>query len=125
MGDYGFTREELRILKGLKTPRGIQRFLDEEVSYNVEKDGETCRSPRRVLRDRLAHCAEGALFAAAALRGNGHPPPLIDLSVLDRVQWMTTEKDLYIVSDCLTKLKHERLIPARMRLPDLRSREYA
>ena len=37
---------------------------------------------------------------------------------------MTTEKDLYIVSDCLTKLRHERLIPARMRLPDLRPREY-
>ena len=194
MGDYGFTREELRILKGLRTPRGIQRFLDEEVSYNVEKDGETCRSPRRVLRDRLAHCAEGALFAAAALRVNGYPPLIIDLvavrdddhlvavyrqkglwgaiaqsnysglgfrpavyrtlrelamgffadyfnhskeytlrsyagpidlSVLDRVQWMTTEKDLYIVSDYLTKLRHERLIPARMRLPDLRSREYA
>jgi hypothetical protein len=27
-------------------------------------DGETCRSPRRVLRDRLAHSAEGAFFAA-------------------------------------------------------------
>jgi hypothetical protein len=74
-----WTPAELRILGRLKTPALIQRFLDEEISYNKEIGGATCRSPRRVLRDRTAQCMEGALFAAAALRLLGHPPLLLDL----------------------------------------------
>lgn len=31
------------------------------------------------MRDRTAHCFEGALFAAAALRTNGRPPLILDL----------------------------------------------
>ena len=45
----------------------------------MEPEGATCRSSRRVLRDRLAHCMEGALFAAAALRVHGFPSLLLDL----------------------------------------------
>lgn len=41
-------------------------------------DCETCGSPRRALRDRLAHCAEGAFFAAEP-RVHGHEPLIIDL----------------------------------------------
>ena len=77
--NFGFEKHELSIFRKLSTPQTIQRFLDDEVGYNKEKDGETCRSPRRVLRDRLAHCAEGAYFAAAALRLIGHPPLIMDL----------------------------------------------
>jgi hypothetical protein len=76
---FGFTAAELLTLKQLNRPGKIQDFLENEIGYNKEKDGETCRSPRRVLRDRLAHCMEGALFAAAALRVNGYPPLLLDL----------------------------------------------
>ncbi|HQR33352.1 MAG TPA: hypothetical protein PLK30_11485 [Blastocatellia bacterium] len=79
MEDFGFEKHELTVFRKLSTPQKIQRFLDDEVGYNKEKDGETCRSPRRVLRDRLAHCAEGAYFAAAALRMLGHPPLIVDL----------------------------------------------
>ena len=79
MNNWGFDKSELAIFRRLSTPQKIQRFLDDEVAYNKEKDGETCRSPRRVLRDRLAHCAEGAYFAAAALRLIGHPPLIVDL----------------------------------------------
>ena len=79
MKDFGFEKHELAVFRKLSTPQKIQRFLDDEVGYNKEKDGETCRSPRRVLRDRLAHCAEGAYFAAAALRLLGHPPLIVDL----------------------------------------------
>lgn len=79
MNWYGFVREELSVLKKLKTPEKIQYFLDYEVGYNKEPDGETCRSPRRVIRDRLAHCAEGAFFAAGALRFLGHEPLIVDL----------------------------------------------
>lgn len=79
MEDFGFEKYELAVFRKLSTTQKIQRFLDDEVGYNKEKDGETCRSPRRVLRDRLAHCAEGAYFAAAALRMLGHPPLIVDL----------------------------------------------
>lgn len=47
--------------------------------YNLEPDGDTLRSPRRVMRDQTAHCAEGAIFAAAAFRVHGRPPLLVDL----------------------------------------------
>ena len=39
----------------------------------------TAWSPRRVLREHTAHCLEGAIFAAAALRVIGHPPLIFDL----------------------------------------------
>lgn len=73
---------ELRVLRSLRTPDRIQRFLDEDVFYNKEPNGPTCRSPRRVLRDRVAHCMEGAMLAAAALRVLGHPPLLVDLEAV-------------------------------------------
>jgi hypothetical protein len=78
----GFTPAELRVFQRLRTPAGIQRFLDCDLAYNRELDGPTCRSPRRVLRDRTAHCMEGALFGAAALRVLGHPPLLLDLEAV-------------------------------------------
>jgi hypothetical protein len=73
-----FTPAERAIFRRLNTPGKIQRFVDDLV-YNKEPHGPTCRSPRRVLRDRTAHCMEGALFAAAALRQLGYPPLLFDL----------------------------------------------
>jgi len=71
----GFTRSELRVLRRLKTPAGIQRFLD-ELPYNLSF---TARSPQKVLRDRTASCLEGGIFAAAALRIIGFPPLIFDL----------------------------------------------
>ena len=68
----------LRLPRGLRAPDAIQRFLD-DLLYNKEKDGETARSPRRVLETREAHCFEGALLAAAALRRLGHPPLVLQL----------------------------------------------
>ena len=79
MDQFGFNPAEWRVLQRLKTPALIQKFLDREVGYNQEPQGDTCYSPRRVLRDRLAHCMEGAMFAAAALRVDGFPPLLLDL----------------------------------------------
>jgi Transglutaminase-like superfamily len=77
--DFGLSRQETALLKTLRTPEKIQRFLDEEVRYNKEPAGPTCRSPRRVLRDRVAHCIEGAMLAAAALRVQGLPPLILDM----------------------------------------------
>ncbi|HTZ98559.1 MAG TPA: hypothetical protein VMB18_19305 [Terriglobales bacterium] len=72
---YGFTPKEWRKLRSLKTPYGIQRFLD-DMPYHLQ---DTAWSPRRVLKENTAHCFEAAVFAAAALRANGFPPLLIDL----------------------------------------------
>ena len=79
---FGFTPSELAVLRQLKTPEKIQAFLDDEVRYSREKGNLMCRGPRRVLRDRLGHCAEGAFFAAAALRVNGHSPLILDLEAV-------------------------------------------
>jgi hypothetical protein len=76
-----FTAAERAVFRRLGTPEKIQRFLD-DLAYNKEPDGPTCRSPRRVLRDRTGHCMEGALFGAAALRMIGHPPLLLDLEAV-------------------------------------------
>ena len=73
--NHGFTPAELRKLRTLRNPHGIQRFLD-DMPYHL---ADTAWSPRRVLREFTAHCFEGAIFAAAALRANGHPPLVFDL----------------------------------------------
>jgi hypothetical protein len=175
-----FTPRERAILGKLSTPEKIQEYLDNKVKYNKEELGETCRSPRRVMRDGVGHCLEGALFAASALRFHGHPPLLLDLESVrdddhvlaifqrwgcwgamaksnysglrfrepvyrslrelvmsyfehyfnlsaektlrgysrpvnlrqfDRIEWMTTEQDLWIIPDYLCTLQHTRLLP--------------
>jgi hypothetical protein len=70
----GFTPAELRKLRSLKDPYGIQRLVD-DMPYHL---ADTAWSPRRVLREGTSHCMEGAIFAAAALRANGHPPLIVD-----------------------------------------------
>jgi len=65
----------------LDTPSKIQRYLD-GIAYNLEAGGDTFRSPRRVLRDRTANCIEGAVLAAAALRVQGDPPLIMDLTAV-------------------------------------------
>ena len=75
VNSLGFTRSELRALRALKTPAGVQRFLD-ELPYNLSL---TARSPQKVLRDCTASCLEGGIFAAAALRVLGFPPLIFDL----------------------------------------------
>jgi hypothetical protein len=76
------TAEERSIYRRLNKPDKIQRFLDEEIGYNKEKAGPTCRGPRRVIRERTAQCMEGALFGAAALRMMGFKPLLLDLEAV-------------------------------------------
>ena len=77
--DAGLTRRERKFLSGLTPPWRIQKFLD-GLDYDVA--GAGCRSPRRVLRELTVQCMDGALFAAAALRVQGHPPLLLDLEAV-------------------------------------------
>ena len=72
---FGFTPSELRKLRALKTPAGIQKCLD-DLPYNLSYNA---RSPKKVLNDRVASCLEGGIFAAAALRILGFPPLIFDL----------------------------------------------
>lgn len=75
---FGFDEKELTLLKALNTPKKIQDFLD-ALPANYVKNGDTLYSPRLVLRERKAHCIEGALLAVAALAVNGEQGWLLDL----------------------------------------------
>ena len=91
---FGLSRESLRMLKGLKTPARIQKFVD-SLEYQY---ANTAWSPERVLRERKGHCLEGALVAAAALRVQGHPPLLMDLEAVhddDHVVAVYRERGLW------------------------------
>src|ERR1035441_4805378 len=105
MSTSAFDQAERAVFRRLKSPDKIQRFLD-DLPYDKEPEGPRCRSPRRVLRDRTAHCMEGALMGAAALRMLGHPPLLLDLEAVrdddhvlaifrDRGHWGALAKSNY------------------------------
>jgi len=64
---------EFAILKRLDTPQKIQLFIN-AIPANHEIGGETILSVREVLRQRRAHCIEGAFVAACALWVHGDPP---------------------------------------------------
>lgn len=78
---FGLSKKELAVLRKLSTPEKIQDFLD-RLPINHEKNGDTCLSPRQVLRGKKAHCIEGAMLAAAALWLHGEEPLLLDLTTL-------------------------------------------
>jgi hypothetical protein len=178
--DFGLTRREAGFLSRLTPPWRIQWFLD-GLDYDVA--GAACRSPRRVLRERVVQCMDGALFAAAALRIQGHRPLLLDLEAVfdddhvlalfrqngcwgsiarsnysglrfreaihpttrslvlsyfesyfnlrrqktlrrysrpvnlsrfDRLDWMTTEEDLWEIPEYLANIPHRQLLPGRI-----------
>jgi len=86
MGDFfGFDKNELRVLARLDTPKKIQDFLD-KMPINMERHGDTCMSPRQVLKRKTAHCAEAALLAAVALWYHGQKPLLMDLRATNKDQ---------------------------------------
>lgn len=87
---HGFDAKELKLLGSLRTPRAVQDFLD-TIPMNFEEKGDTLLSPRRVMRERKAHCMEGALFAAAAFWVRGREPLLLDLRT-------TREDDDHVVA---------------------------
>jgi len=92
------TPAEQRLFARLDTPQKVQDFVD-RLPANFELDGDTVMSPRRMLRARRAHCAEGALFGAAVLAFHGRPAWLMDLRALpsdhDHVVALFTERGLW------------------------------
>jgi hypothetical protein len=73
------TPTERKLLSKLSTPNKIQDYLDAMPNNVLNSNEHTMRSPRRVIRDRKAHCMEGAMLAAAALAYHGRPPILLGL----------------------------------------------
>lgn len=71
---------ESKFLRTLNHPAKIQAFLD-ELPYSTDP---IYRCPLRVLRDGVAHCFDGALFAACALRRLGDPPIILEMVPNDR-----------------------------------------
>jgi len=73
-----YSKSEIALFKKLNTPGKIQDFLD-TLKINFEENGETVLSPRFVIRQKKAHCMEGAMLAAAILEFHGHKPLVLDL----------------------------------------------
>jgi len=78
--DETLTHSERRLLSRLNNPAKIQAHLD-RIPYSAE---DRYRCPLSVLRDRTAHCFDGALFAAAILRRLDYPPLILDILPNDR-----------------------------------------
>jgi hypothetical protein len=69
------SKEQAERYEKLANPYDIQQFLD-ETPYSTE---DINRTPLQVIQDGVAHCLDGALLAADALRRLGHPPLLVDM----------------------------------------------
>lgn len=73
--DHLLASKERKLLNSLTNPERIQAYLD-ATPYSTDP---IYRAPLTVLRERRAHCFDGACFAALALARLGHPPRLIDM----------------------------------------------
>ena len=70
-----WSKRELELLKRHSSPDRIQDLLD-TIPYRCENGHFSARAP---LRDKRAHCFDGALLAAAALSRGDCIPMLVDL----------------------------------------------
>ena len=79
-----FTARERRLIRRLRTPLAVQRFLN-QLPYNTEPPPHpaTLRSFRGVVRTGTAHCLEAALTAAVLLEQHGYPPLVMSLESID------------------------------------------
>lgn len=80
MGKSYYTKDEIKLFKKLNSPQKIQDYLN-SLQFNFEKKSDTCSSPRKVIETKMAHCMEGAIFAAACLEFHGEKPLVLDLRV--------------------------------------------
>jgi hypothetical protein len=113
----GLTKAEYRTLLRLDTPQKIQAFLN-DVPANFEPDGDTVLSVREVLRQRRAHCIEGAMVAACALWIHGEPPLLLDLEAVQDFDHVITLFRRGGRWGAISKTNH---VPLRYRDPVYRS----
>ena len=81
-----FTPAERRLIRRLRTPELVQRWLN-RLPYNTEPPpgAATLRSFRGVVRNRTAHCLEAALAAAVILEQHGYPPLVLSFESTDQL----------------------------------------
>ena len=81
-----FTSAERRLIRRLRTPAQVQRWLN-ELPYNTEPPPgrATLRSFRGIVRNRTAHCLEAALAAAVVLEQHGYPPLVLSFESIDEL----------------------------------------
>lgn len=75
------TSREQATLRRLDTPHKIQGYID-ALKPNYGLQGDSHMSPRRVMATGMAHCTEGAMFAAACLLFHGRDAWLMDLRAI-------------------------------------------
>jgi len=73
-----FTKKEKEFIKKLNTPALVQDFLS-SLRFNFDQKKGTLKSPLFTLRQKNAHCIEGALLGAYILSQHGFKPYLIHL----------------------------------------------
>lgn len=110
----GWNSKELNLLRKLSTPRKIQDYLD-TTSYS---DDPIYRSPRSVMRDCKAHCFDGCLFGAAALRFIGFPPLIVDMLAYNDDEHMLA---IYKVNGCFGAIAKSNFTGLRFREPVYKS----
>ncbi|MDQ1707692.1 MAG: hypothetical protein QOJ88_903 [Pyrinomonadaceae bacterium] len=96
-GREAFTKKEWRLIESLATPARVQRFFT-GMPYNWERNGDTLRSFREMVKAHEAHCLEAAVGAAVILEQHGYPPLLLDFEsqdLLDHVIFVFQEKGLW------------------------------
>ena len=64
------------------TPLKVQKLI-RSFRYNRELTGETLKSAYKALKNKNAHCLEGAIMAAAILEHQGFPPLVMSLESID------------------------------------------
>src|ERR687897_896037 len=81
-----FTPSERRLIRRLRTPTAVQRYLN-RLPYNTEPPpgGATLRSFRGVVANNTAHCLEAALAAAVILEHHGWPPLVLSFESIDEL----------------------------------------
>jgi len=81
-----FTPEERRVLRRVRTPGDVQRYLN-ALPYNTEPapEGATLRCFRGVVRHHTAHCLEAAIAAAVILEHHGWPPLVLSFESIDEL----------------------------------------
>lgn len=81
-----FTPAERRLIRRLRTPAAVQRFLN-ALPYNTEPPPGRAllRSFRGVARHRTAHCLEAAITSAVILEQHGYPPLVMSLESIDEL----------------------------------------
>jgi hypothetical protein len=81
-----FTPRERRLIRRLRTPATVQRYLN-ALPYNTEPapGGATLRTFRGVVSHGAAHCLEAALTAAVILEQHGWPPLVLSFESIDEL----------------------------------------